>query len=180
MSNSVRFSDLALGTAFSYIDSEKTWIKISDLTIVEWDETLKTACWVGQRVCSFDENDDTSKIVSLGRKGKNMADRVKINKDILRQCREQIGMSLSFVAKEVAEISYIENFECKPSFEQLNILSKLYQVPRWVFISDEIPERYRVPFPKYPDCPLCEANDEIESLRKENQDLRDLLKGGVK
>jgi Zn-dependent peptidase ImmA (M78 family) len=73
-----------------------------------------------------------------------MAGRVEnINKDILRQSREQIGLSLSIVAKKVAKISAIEKGEQKPTFKQLDTLAEFYKVPRWVFISDQLPEKYQ-------------------------------------
>jgi hypothetical protein len=57
------FKKLALGTRFSYERFSKEWVKIGATTIAEWDESLKTAGWLGQSICSFDENDDTTKIV---------------------------------------------------------------------------------------------------------------------
>ena len=57
------FISLALGTKFSYDRFSKEWVKISATTIAEWDETLKTSGWFGQSICSFDEHDDTSKVV---------------------------------------------------------------------------------------------------------------------
>ncbi|MDL1978804.1 MAG: ImmA/IrrE family metallo-endopeptidase [Deltaproteobacteria bacterium] len=73
-----------------------------------------------------------------------MAGRVEnINKDILRQSREQIGLSLSIVAKKVAKISAIEKGEQKPTFKQLDTLAEFYKVPRWVFISEQLPEKYQ-------------------------------------
>ena len=73
-----------------------------------------------------------------------MAGRVEnINKDILRQSREQIGLSLSVVAKKVAKISDMEKGDKKPTFKQLDTLANLYKLPRWVFISDQLPEKYQ-------------------------------------
>jgi Zn-dependent peptidase ImmA (M78 family) len=73
-----------------------------------------------------------------------MAGRVEnINKDILRQCREQIGLSLPDVAKKVAKIAAIEQGNQKPTFKQIDTLADLYKVPRWVFISDHLPEKYQ-------------------------------------
>ncbi len=67
----------------------------------------------------------------------------QINTRILRQCREQVGLNLSEVQKKVGKIPEIENGELKPTFKQLDTLSSLYGVPRWVFISDELPEEYQ-------------------------------------
>ena len=73
-----------------------------------------------------------------------MAGRVEnINKDILRQCREQIGLSLPVVAKKVTKIAAIEQGDQKPTFKQIDTLADLYKVPRWVFISDHLPEKYQ-------------------------------------
>ncbi len=73
-----------------------------------------------------------------------MAGRVEnINKDILRQCREQIGLSLPDVAKKVAKIAAIEQGDQKPTFKQIDTLADLYKVPRWVFISEHLPEEYQ-------------------------------------
>ncbi|MCG7852856.1 MAG: XRE family transcriptional regulator [Methanosarcinaceae archaeon] len=73
-----------------------------------------------------------------------MAGRVEnINKDILRQCREQIGLSLPDVAKKVPKIAAIEQGDQKPTFKQIDTLADLYKVPRWVFISDHLPEKYQ-------------------------------------
>ncbi|MCI5130051.1 MAG: XRE family transcriptional regulator [Candidatus Electrothrix sp. EH2] len=73
-----------------------------------------------------------------------MAGRVEnINKNILRQCRRQIGLPISEVKKKVAKIAEIEQGEHKPTFKQLDTLAQLYNVPRWVFISDHLPEEYQ-------------------------------------
>lgn len=73
-----------------------------------------------------------------------MASRVEnINIDILRRCREQIGLSLSEAEKKVAKIAAIEQGEQKPTFRQLDALAELYKVPRWVFIADRLPEEYQ-------------------------------------
>jgi Zn-dependent peptidase ImmA (M78 family) len=66
-----------------------------------------------------------------------------INVDILRQCREQIGLSLTNVEKKIKKIDAIENGEKKPTFKQLDTLAEIYKVPRWVFISDSLPEKYQ-------------------------------------
>ncbi len=70
--------------------------------------------------------------------------RVKqVNTDILRQCREQIGLAPDDVQKKVASIISIESGERLPTFKQLDTLGKLYEVPRWVFITDSLPEQYQ-------------------------------------
>ena len=72
-----------------------------------------------------------------------MAKRVEnINKDILCQCREQVGMDLFEAEKKVKKIAEIEQGTQKPTFKQLETLAKLYRVPRWVFIAESLPEEY--------------------------------------
>ena len=66
-----------------------------------------------------------------------------INTTILRQCREQMGLSLDDVKRTVASIEKIENGGKKPTFNQIDQLAKLYLVPRWVFISDDLPQEYQ-------------------------------------
>ncbi len=72
-----------------------------------------------------------------------MAGRVeKINTDIMQHCREQIGLDLLEVEKKIKKIAEIEKGTQKPTFKQLDTLSNLYKVPRWVFISEQLPEKY--------------------------------------
>jgi len=59
----VKFKDLALGAKFSYKSGSKQWVKISAVAIAEWDESLKTSRWMGQSICTFEENNDTTKFV---------------------------------------------------------------------------------------------------------------------
>lgn len=73
-----------------------------------------------------------------------MKERVEnINKKILKQCREQIGLELPIVAKKIPKIADIEQGEQKPTFGQLNTISELYKVPRWVFVADTLPQKYQ-------------------------------------
>lgn len=65
------------------------------------------------------------------------------NSHILRQCREQIGLKLAGVEKKVPKIAEIEKGELNPTFRQLDTLAKLYEVPRWVFVSEALPEQYQ-------------------------------------
>ena len=67
-----------------------------------------------------------------------------INSDILRKCREQVRLSLEYVKKRVGTISDIEEGKKYPTFRQLDILAKLYGVPRWVFISESLPQQYQL------------------------------------
>ena len=73
-----------------------------------------------------------------------MTSRVEnINKDILQQCREQIGLALFEVEKRIKTIAEIESGAQKPTFKQLDTLSELYKVPRWVFVSKQLPDKYQ-------------------------------------
>lgn len=66
-----------------------------------------------------------------------------VNPEVLRKCREQIGLSLSHVKKKVGKIAAIEQEGHKPTFNQLDTLAELYKVPRWVFTSESLPEQYQ-------------------------------------
>ncbi|MCY4262209.1 MAG: hypothetical protein OXC97_02675, partial [Candidatus Dadabacteria bacterium] len=66
-----------------------------------------------------------------------------INPQVLRKCREQIGLSIVDVKKTVKKIDSMERGILKPTFNQLDILADLYKVPRWVFVSESLPEQYR-------------------------------------
>lgn len=66
-----------------------------------------------------------------------------INPKILRQCREQIGLGLNEVEKKIKKIASIEEGKQKPTFNQINTLAELYGVPRWVFVSEFLPDQYQ-------------------------------------
>lgn len=73
-----------------------------------------------------------------------MAIRVeKINPDIVRQCREQIGLGLSAASEKIKSIAKIEAGEINPTVKQLDLLSDLCKVPQWVFFLEELPEEYQ-------------------------------------
>lgn len=65
-----------------------------------------------------------------------------INAEVLRKCRMQMALGIEDVAGQVALIEAIEAGEKYPTFKQLDTLAKLYKVPRWVFISRELPNKY--------------------------------------
>ena len=70
----------------------------------------------------------------------------QINQAILRECREQIGLSLEQAQKKepnLKNIEKIEKGEVRPTFNQLAKLAGLYHVPQWVFLKEELPNRYR-------------------------------------
>lgn len=65
-----------------------------------------------------------------------------LNHRTLKACREQIGMSLERVERTVPKIRNVENGERSLTFRQLDTLAELYQVPRWVFLEEKIPEAF--------------------------------------
>ena len=70
----------------------------------------------------------------------------QVNPAILRECREQIGLSLQQAQKKepgLKNIEKIERGEIRPTFNQLAKLADLYHVPQWVFLKEELPNRYR-------------------------------------
>lgn len=67
----------------------------------------------------------------------------KLNLDILEKCRKQMGYSIDDVKKKIKTIDLIEAGEKRPTYKQLEELGKLYDVPRRVFISKELPPEYR-------------------------------------
>lgn len=68
-----------------------------------------------------------------------------VRPNILRQCREQIGLDIEEAQKKVSikTLDKIEGGEVKPTFKQLAKLANLYQVPQWVFLRDKLPDRYQ-------------------------------------
>ncbi len=68
----------------------------------------------------------------------------EINPHVLKACREQMGFDLSDVEKKVGRISEFETGSATPTLKQLETLAALYKVPRWVFVSDRLPEKYRL------------------------------------
>ena len=58
--NKVLFSDLALGAKFKFENHEDVWVKIDidpkEGCIAKWDNALQASGWVGQPVCSLNDN----------------------------------------------------------------------------------------------------------------------------
>lgn len=67
----------------------------------------------------------------------------QVNIQILKKCREQMGLSQADVRKKIQKISEIENAHKEPTPKQLTTLAELYQVPRWVFIENQLPPEYQ-------------------------------------
>lgn len=74
----------------------------------------------------------------MGQIGRHLS----LNTRILKQCREQLGLSIEEVARNVSSIDKIENRQKWPTHKQLEELAKLYEVPSWVFISETLPPEY--------------------------------------
>lgn len=67
-----------------------------------------------------------------------------INLDILRQCREQIGLSVEDAERKMPHIKKIETGEAKPTYKQFDELSDVYLIPQWVFFQPELPQEYKL------------------------------------
>ncbi len=67
----------------------------------------------------------------------------RVNPNILRECREQIGVDLFEISKKIQKIEELEQGKLKPTFKQLNAIVAFYKVPRWVFLSEKLPEKYQ-------------------------------------
>lgn len=66
------------------------------------------------------------------------------NIEVIKQCRRQMRLTEKDVRDKISlDIKVIEKGLKQPTFEQIDKLSRLYQVPRWVFIAEEIPREYR-------------------------------------
>lgn len=66
-----------------------------------------------------------------------------VNRHILRQCREQIGLDIEEAQnKTTKKLGAIEEGKENPTFLQLEKLAELYRVPQWVFLRDNLPDRY--------------------------------------
>jgi len=71
-------------------------------------------------------------------------ERIDINPEILRQCREQVGLSLEAAAQKlnIKTLDKMEAGERMPTFGQLDRLAEKYFVPGWVFTKEHLPERF--------------------------------------
>ena len=67
-----------------------------------------------------------------------------VNHEVLRQCREQIGLSIEDLKKGFPRIKDFESGKAKPTFSQIDRLAEKYQVPQWVFIENELPAAYKL------------------------------------
>ncbi len=105
------------------------------------------------------------------------------NPSVLKECRLQISLPPEKVQKEVPKILDIEAGKRFPTFRQLEVLSKLYNVPRWVFIRDKLPEQYKyentVPgFRQLTDSPIAEdieTNSQVKRIMAKLESLRSFI-----
>ena len=72
-----------------------------------------------------------------------LSKKFNLNLDCFRQCRQQLGLSLADVQKKVKPIAEIESGDKRPTYKQLATLADMYEVPEWVFVSDNLPEEYQ-------------------------------------
>jgi len=106
-----------------------------------------------------------------------------INLEILKFCREQIGISSEEVIKKVPKLLEIEAGIRQPTFKQLDDLAALYNVPRWVFIRDSLPEQFKydktVPgFRQVKDSPIAVdpyTSNQVKKIMARLDNLRSLI-----
>ncbi len=69
----------------------------------------------------------------------------KVNPLIFQQCREQTGLSIEKAQEKagVKTLGKIETGKTKPTFNQLERLAHLYNVPQWIFLKEQLPSQYR-------------------------------------
>ena len=90
-----------------------------------------------------------------------------VNPEILRKCREQIALRIADVESRINKIDLIENGEMFPTFNQLNTLAELYNVPQWVFLRAKLPRQYN-----YREMPLFRQYTGRESTLNGNYKAR--------
>lgn len=66
-----------------------------------------------------------------------------LNLDTLKMCREQLSLTIEDVLKKVPNYRNIESGKKRPTYRQLDVLSSLYHVPRWIFTVEEMPNEYK-------------------------------------
>ena len=102
-----------------------------------------------------------------------------INPQILRQCREQIGLSIGQAEKKakLSTLAGIEAGERYPTIKQIENLAKRYHVPTWVFLEKELPAKYCfdsfASFRKFRNNPI--SGYEVRSVIANVEQLRELL-----
>ncbi len=100
------------------------------------------------------------------------------NPNVLKQCREQLGISLDEAKKKVSTVDKLEEGSKFPTFKQLDTLATLYQVPRWVFITKELPQEYQYKqhpvFRRFKDAPAFQ-DVKVKKLVAVVEQYRDLF-----
>ncbi len=91
-----------------------------------------------------------------------------------------MALDIDHVEKKVPLIKDIEAGEKYPTFKQLDTLSELYKVPRWVFVSEKLPEKYdfakSVPvFRKFVKRPARFSNWKVRGLVARVERFRSLI-----
>jgi len=92
-----------------------------------------------------------------------------------------MALEIANVKRKIALIDAIEAGEKYPTFKQLDTLADMYKVPRWVFISDKLPEKYdftkSVPaFRQFADRESTDFSDpKIRGVLAKVRHLRDLI-----
>ena len=109
-----------------------------------------------------------------------------INPEILRQCREQIGLSIEQAQQKakLKTLADIEEGKIYPTVNQIEQLAKRYYVPVWVFLREELPDKYRfnksAAFRQFQRNPICDYDirsviANVERFRKFLLELRNDL-----
>ena len=102
-----------------------------------------------------------------------------INPEILRQCREQIGLSVEQAQQKarLRTLADIEEGKIYPTVNQIEELAKRYHVPAWVFLREELPDKYCfnrfAAFRQLQQNPICDYN--IRTLIANVERFRELL-----
>ncbi len=107
--------------------------------------------------------------------------RKKITPKVLKQCREQLGLSPDEVEKklQIKTLKSIESGKKDPTIKQIYKLSEKYLVPPWVFTRETLPEKYNFKkanpsFRKFSNSSF-DFNFELRSLIQRVENLRELI-----
>ena len=109
-----------------------------------------------------------------------------INPEILRQCREQIGLSVEQAQRkaQLRTLADIEEGKISPTVNQIEKLAKRYHVPAWIFLREKLPDKYcfniSPAFRQFQNNPICDYDirsviANVERFRKLLLELRDDL-----
>lgn len=58
MNKIAKFSTLALGTRFKYMNHDRLYVKLSHNTVAEWNDAQIDTSWIGQGIFSAWEKDN--------------------------------------------------------------------------------------------------------------------------